>query len=66
MSGSMLPVALYGLEVPAGEIMIPAANEFPATVSFTTVFSSAAARCYSSLRVTPVPITRYGFVINML
>jgi hypothetical protein len=35
MSGSMLPVALYGLEVPAGEIMIPAASEFPATVSFT-------------------------------
>jgi hypothetical protein len=32
MSG-LLPVALYGLEVPAGEIMIPAAAEFPATVS---------------------------------
>jgi FK506-binding nuclear protein len=30
---SLLPVALYGLEVPPGEMMIPAAADFPATVS---------------------------------
>lgn len=29
----MLPVALYGLEVPPGDILIPAAADFPATVS---------------------------------
>ncbi|KAK0657493.1 hypothetical protein B0T16DRAFT_61579 [Cercophora newfieldiana] len=28
----LLPVALYGLEVPPGEIMVPAAIQFPATV----------------------------------
>src|SRR5271169_409390 len=27
-------VALYGLEVPAGDIIIPAVPDFPATVSF--------------------------------
>ena len=30
---AMLPVALYGLEVPPGETLVPAAIEFPATVS---------------------------------
>ncbi len=29
---SLLPVAVYGLEVPPGEILIPAAMDFPATV----------------------------------
>lgn len=29
---AQLPVALYGLEVPAGEILIPANPDFPATV----------------------------------
>lgn len=32
MSSGLLPVALYGVEVPPGEIMVPAAIEFPATV----------------------------------
>lgn len=32
MSG-MLPVALYGLKVPAGDVMVPATIDFPATVS---------------------------------
>lgn len=30
---SMLPVAVYGLKVPAGDVMIPAIVDFPATVS---------------------------------
>lgn len=29
----LLPVAVYGLEVPAGDIMVPAIADFPATVS---------------------------------
>jgi FK506-binding nuclear protein len=28
----LLPVAVYGLEVPPGEVMVPAEIEFPATV----------------------------------
>ncbi|KAF9879033.1 FKBP-type peptidyl-prolyl cis-trans isomerase [Colletotrichum karsti] len=32
---SLQPVALYGLEVPPGEILIPAAAEFPATFRIT-------------------------------
>ncbi len=28
----LLPVAVYGLEVPAGEVLVPAEIEFPATV----------------------------------
>ena len=31
MSG-LLPVAVYGLEVPAGDVMISAVPDFPATV----------------------------------
>lgn len=30
---TMLPVAVYGLEVPAGDMPIPAVPDFPATVS---------------------------------
>ena len=29
----LMPVAVFGLEVPPGEILIPAASEFPAIVS---------------------------------
>ena len=29
----MLPVAVYGLKVPAGDVMVPALKDFPATVS---------------------------------
>jgi len=29
---SLLPVAVYGLEVPPGGILVPAAYDFPATV----------------------------------
>ena len=29
----MLPVAVYGLKVPAGDVMVPAVKDFPATVS---------------------------------
>ncbi|KAL2270879.1 hypothetical protein VTJ83DRAFT_250 [Remersonia thermophila] len=32
---SLLPVAVYGLEVPPGEIMVPAEIEFPATIRIT-------------------------------
>ncbi|KAH8890819.1 hypothetical protein GQ53DRAFT_824074 [Thozetella sp. PMI_491] len=32
---SLLPVALYGLEVPPGETLVPAAIEFPATIRIT-------------------------------
>ncbi|KAK3328828.1 hypothetical protein B0H66DRAFT_487122 [Apodospora peruviana] len=32
---SLLPVAVYGVEVPAGEIMVPAAIDFPATIRIT-------------------------------
>ena len=32
----LLPVAMYGLEVPAGDILIPAVPDFPATVSIET------------------------------
>lgn len=28
----LLPVAVYGLEVPAGEVLVPAEIDFPATV----------------------------------
>lgn len=31
----MLPVALYGLKVPAGDVMVPASVDFPATVILT-------------------------------
>ncbi len=34
---SLLPVALYGLEVPPGETLVPAAIEFPATVSSPSI-----------------------------
>lgn len=30
---SLLPVAVYGVKVPAGDVMIPALTDFPATVS---------------------------------
>ena len=30
---SLLPVAVYGLEVPSGDVIIPAVPDFPATVS---------------------------------
>ncbi len=30
----MLPVAVYGLEVPAGDVIVPAVPDFPATVSY--------------------------------
>lgn len=30
---SLLPVAVYGLKVPAGDVMVPASIDFPATVS---------------------------------
>lgn len=35
MSGALLPVAVYGLEVPAGDLLVPAAIDFPATIRFT-------------------------------
>ncbi|KAL1884306.1 hypothetical protein VTK73DRAFT_3290 [Phialemonium thermophilum] len=35
MSSSLLPVAVYGLEVPPGEVMVPAHAEFPATIRIT-------------------------------
>jgi len=35
MSSSLLPVALYGLEVPPGEIAVEAAPDFPATIRIT-------------------------------
>ncbi|KXX80146.1 hypothetical protein MMYC01_204317 [Madurella mycetomatis] len=31
----LLPVAVYGLEVPSGEVIVPAENEFPATIRIT-------------------------------
>ncbi|TEY47350.1 hypothetical protein BOTCAL_0307g00070 [Botryotinia calthae] len=31
----LLPVAMYGLEVPAGDILIPAVPDFPATFRIT-------------------------------
>lgn len=31
---SLLPIALYGLKVPAGDVMVPASTDFPATVCF--------------------------------
>ncbi|KAK3903086.1 hypothetical protein C8A05DRAFT_14941 [Staphylotrichum tortipilum] len=31
----LLPVAVYGLEVPVGEVMVPAEIEFPATIRIT-------------------------------
>lgn len=30
----LLPVALFGLEVPPGKVLIPIGDEFPATVRF--------------------------------
>ncbi|KAB5536533.1 hypothetical protein GE09DRAFT_1176454 [Coniochaeta sp. 2T2.1] len=35
MSPSLLPVQVYGLEVPAGEIAVAAAPDFPATIRIT-------------------------------
>jgi len=35
---SMLPIAVYGLKVPAGDVMIPATADFPATVSTTATY----------------------------
>ncbi|KAH6634045.1 hypothetical protein B0J18DRAFT_6809 [Chaetomium sp. MPI-SDFR-AT-0129] len=32
---SLLPVAVYGLEVPTGEVLVPAEIEFPATIRIT-------------------------------
>lgn len=34
MSG-LIPVAVYGLKVPAGDVMVPALIDFPATVSIS-------------------------------
>ena len=31
---ALLPVAVYSLKVPAGDVMIPALADFPATVSY--------------------------------
>jgi len=36
---SLLPVAVYGLEVPPGDILVPAQFEFPATVSLAPAAS---------------------------
>lgn len=33
---SLLPVRVYGLKVPAGDVMIAATDEFPATVRNAT------------------------------
>ena len=35
---SMLAVAVYGLKVPAGDVMVPAAGDYPATVSSLKFF----------------------------
>ena len=35
---SMLAVAVYGLKVPAGDVMVPAAVDYPATVSSLMFF----------------------------
>lgn len=44
MSGFQ-PVALFGLEVPPGEMLIPAASRFPASVSLAPGTPAAAIRC---------------------
>lgn len=41
------PVALFGLEVPPGDILVPISQNFPATVSFSvSLFSQL--QCYTN------------------
>lgn len=42
---SLLPVAVYGLKVPAGDVMVPALIDFPATVS-DPILESSVRVCY--------------------
>ncbi|KAK4449291.1 hypothetical protein QBC34DRAFT_299425 [Podospora aff. communis PSN243] len=53
----LLPVALYGLEVPPGEMMVPAAIEFPATIRITmaAIDPTAAPETDSEGNVPSVP-----------
>jgi FK506-binding nuclear protein len=48
----MLPVALYGLEIPPGDILIPAVADFPATVSSSSP-SHLGAKLLGDLKYRP-------------
>jgi hypothetical protein len=44
-----IPGPVYGLEVPPGEVLIPANLEFPASVSILFIFSPALYSLFSSV-----------------
>jgi len=57
---SLLPVAVYGLKVPAGDVLVPANIDFPATVSLPEK------SCYHKLHcVESVELTLFQFRITM-
>ena len=57
---SLLPVAVYGLKVPAGDLLVPATIDFPATVS------SCNLKCYKMLQyVESIELTILQFRITM-
>lgn len=44
---SLLPVGVYGLEVPAGDVMVPAQINFPGTVCKLQSSRPTSLFCYS-------------------
>lgn len=64
MSGALLPVAVYGLEIPVGDILVPAAVEFPATIRFTmaAIDPTAPPQADSEGNVPAVPRSTLKFV----
>lgn len=51
MSG-LLPVAVYGLEVPAGDHLVPATVDFPATVSLSDLNYRDKLLCEETIELT--------------
>lgn len=47
---SLLPFAVYGLKVPAGDVMVPALIDFPATVSEIFPLRALMKACYRASR----------------
>ena len=50
---SLLPVAVYGLEVPSGDVLIPAVSDFPATV-----------RAFRSSLNSPINLTAWACFVQ--
>lgn len=59
----LIPVAMYGLEVPCGDILVPAVSDFPATVStHVYTFSAYSGLSFAMFAFLPAKISR-GMVI---